>query len=93
MCYFVAGQLALTLEEILFFSTGVKCVPPAGLSPQPSIGFLHDAELNGNGDKSKYPKGNTCACRVMLPVTHDTYQAFTEAVIFGIKNSHGFGYA
>ena len=88
---FAAGQCALTFEEILFFGTGLKQVPPLGFSPSPTIEFLHNAE--GNGNQSTFPKANTCSCCLQLPVVHTSYAEFVDAVVFAIKNSQGFGYA
>jgi len=82
---------SISLAEILFFATGVKCIPPVGFSPSPSLTFLHDREVDGT--LSAFPKANTCSCCLELPVAHRSYAAFTDAVVFGIKNAHGFGYA
>ena len=46
-----------------FFSTGCKDVPPLGLDM--SLAFLHNPE--GNGLLSKFPKANTCSCKLSLP--------------------------
>jgi len=81
----------LTFEDIMFFSTGVKHIPPLGFTPSPSIKFLHDSE--GDGQRSSFPKANTCSCCLQLPVVHATFNAFVEAMVFGIRNSQGFGYA
>jgi len=42
---------------------------------------------------STFPKANTCTCCLMLPVGHMSYALFEDAIIFGIRNAHGFGYA
>ena len=89
MC--AAEQSALTFEEILFFSTGVKQVPPLGFNPSPTIQFLHAGDCDGQ--QSSFPKANTCSCCLQLPVMQSSYSAFVEAVVFAIKNSQGFGYA
>jgi len=69
----------------------VRRIPPAGLHPSPSIAFLHECEQDGQ--QSAFPKAHTCSCCLLLPVKHASYDAFVQAFAFGIKNSHGFGYA
>jgi len=88
---FLDEQCGLTFEEILFFSTGVKQVPPLGFSPTPAIEFLHETE--DDGQQSSFPKASTCSCCLQLPVVQSTYADFVTAVVFGITNSQGFGYA
>ena len=88
---FVAGQCTLTFEEILFFSTGLKQVPPLGFSPSPTVQFLHDTEQDGQ--QSSFLKANTCSCCLQLAVVQLSHDAFVEAFVFGVKNSQGFGYA
>ena len=56
----------------MFFSTGWKDVPPLGL--EMTVGFLHEPESNGL--LSKYPKANTCSCKLSLPTVHTTYDDF-----------------
>ena len=85
------GSCDITFPEVLFFSTGLKQVPPLGFNPQPQLRFLHEAE--NNGLQSMYPKGNTCACVLYLPVSHKSFTSFMEAMNFGIRNAHGFGFA
>ena len=79
----------INLSEILFFATGCKLIPPQGL--QCEFQFLHETE--NDGKLSKFPKANTCACILNLPVVHDNYESFKNAVVFGIKNARGFGCA
>jgi len=86
-----AGTSPLCLSDVLFFSTGVREVPALGFRPPPSVQFLHEPE--GSGQLSRLPKANTCECIVQLPMTHKSYEAFAEAVAFGIRNAHGFGFA
>lgn len=85
------SESELTLETVLSFATGCTQVPPLGFAPfVPSIAFLHDPE--SDGVKSKFPKANTCALKLYLPVEHDKYVDFKQAVEFGIMNTKGFGY-
>ena len=64
------GESELTMEMVLSFATGCPCVPPIGFSPIVAvIAFLHDLEADGN--KSKFPKANTCALKL-----YPSYSAF-----------------
>ena len=79
----------MVVQEILFFATGCKLIPPQGLHCE--LQFLHEIE---NDEKlSKFPEANMCACILNLPVVHDNYESFKNAVVFGIKNARGFGCA
>ena len=78
-----------TFSDILFFTTACRQLPPLGLSCE--LTFLHDPEENG--ELSKFPKSNTCACILYLPVIHKEYKDFKDAIIFAMKNSRGFGSA
>jgi len=89
--FVVAGLCTLSFEEVLFFATGLKQIPPLGFNPSPTIAFLHDREEDGQ--QSTFPKANTCSCCLQLPVVQASYDSFVEALVFGIKNSQGFGYA
>lgn len=73
-------QVLVTLVDILKFTTGAGSLPPLGFIPEPSIGFHDD----------KFPKGNTCANQIILPLYLDE-EAFKYNVSFGILNSAGFG--
>jgi len=87
----VAGLCVLSFEELLFFATGLKQVPPLGFNPSPTISFLHDTE--DGGQQSSFPKANMCSCCLQLPAVQSSYDTFVKAVIFGIKNSQDFAYA
>ncbi|XP_037309090.2 G2/M phase-specific E3 ubiquitin-protein ligase-like isoform X2 [Pungitius pungitius] len=75
------SQSEVTLEEVFMFATGVPCIPPAGMEPQPRLHFLASSTL---------PMANTCANTLMLPLLNN-YSTFKEKMTFGIKNSPGFG--
>ena len=79
----------INLSEILFFASGCKIFPPQGLHCE--LQFLHETEKDGK--LSKFPKANTCACILNLPVVHGDYESFKSAVVFGIKNARRFGCA
>uniref|UniRef100_A0A1A8NZW8 HECT domain-containing protein n=4 Tax=Nothobranchius TaxID=28779 RepID=A0A1A8NZW8_9TELE len=72
---------SVTLEEIFMFATGLPCIPPAGVNPQPRLQF---------DTSSKFPMANTCANTLKLPLL-DNYNTFKANMNFGIKNSPGFG--
>ncbi|KAJ7985264.1 hypothetical protein DPEC_G00350270 [Dallia pectoralis] len=75
------SQNEATLEEVFMFATGVPCIPPAGMEPQPRLHFLASSTL---------PMANTCANTLMLPLL-ENYNTFKAKMSFGIKNSPGFG--
>lgn len=79
----------MTLEDILFFSTGVTVIPPVGFTTCPSLEFLHDDDET----KCKFPKAKKCSCTLQIPLKHENYTAFVHSMNFGIKNALGFGYA
>ena len=70
----------------MFFSTGCKGVSPLGL--EMTVGFLHEPESNGL--LSKYPKANTCSCKLSLPTVHTAYDDFKDAMTFALLNTKGF---
>ncbi|XP_007545094.2 G2/M phase-specific E3 ubiquitin-protein ligase-like [Poecilia formosa] len=72
---------AVSLEEVLMFSTGLTAIPPAGMMPSPHLEFLSD---------SPFPLANTCANTLKLPLL-DSYTAFRANMDFGIQNAPGFG--
>ncbi|XP_036419877.1 G2/M phase-specific E3 ubiquitin-protein ligase-like isoform X2 [Colossoma macropomum] len=74
---------AVTLEEILIFSTGCDSIPPLGFSPLPSLEFE---------ECSAYPTANTCDNILRVPIK-TTYEDFKLAMDFGIRNAAGFGKA
>ena len=39
----------------------------------------------------RFPKANTCACSIQLPVAHNIFGQFKENMEFGIANGGGFG--
>lgn len=82
------GEVSVTLNDILFFTTGCNVLPPRLLSP--SIEFLHDA---GKYGQSRFPSANTCSSTLRLPVVHTTYDSFKAAMTFAILNGRGFGCA
>ncbi|CAB4019364.1 G2 M phase-specific E3 ubiquitin- ligase-like, partial [Paramuricea clavata] len=65
------GEDSLTFNDILFFSTACKVLPARKIYP--TIQFLHHPEACG--EKSRFPKANTCSNILYLPVVHTTYEA------------------
>ena len=79
----------ITFSDILFFVSGVREVPPGGIELH--VGFLHAPEQRGG--KSKFPKANACACELLLPVVHQTYDEFKNDMTYAFVNTRGYGYA
>ena len=77
------GECQLKLKDILMFISGCFEFPPLGL--QITVKFLHGER------ECKFPKANTCACVISLPIQHTTYTSFKDAMTFAILNSKGFG--
>lgn len=78
---FLEKVTAVSLEDVLMFATGLSALPPAGLTPPPSIDFLTD---------SAFPMATTCTNTLKLPQL-DTYSVFKTNMEFGIQNAPGFG--
>ena len=57
--------------------------PPMGFDNTPSLEFVH----------GEFPKANTCAPVLYLPLGHHEFDHFKEKMDFGILNSPCFGYA
>jgi len=87
------GKLDVTLADVLFFTTGVKSVPPVGFKVTPSIEFMH--QRHREQSTSLFPLAHTCSCTgtLVLPIVHITYEDFVSNFVYGVKNAHGFGYA
>ena len=63
------------------FGAGLKEVPSTSIKPQPQIAFQKG---------SCFPVANVCANTIKLPISH-TYEAFQEAMDFGMQNAPRFG--
>ena len=85
------GKTMVTLSDVLFFTSGLKQLPPMRLGWDLSLGFLHDPDNDNN--LSPYPKANTCGPVLQLPIVHKSYDAFKDAMNFAIGNSKGFGFS
>ncbi|XP_031333130.1 G2/M phase-specific E3 ubiquitin-protein ligase-like [Photinus pyralis] len=80
------GESEATLADILIFITGADTIPPLGFPLQPKILFGHETN-------SLYPKANTCALQLELPVVHSDYDSFKKSMEFGILNCNDFAFA
>jgi hypothetical protein len=78
---------SVTLESVLYFSTGCRSIPPLGFAPSPTVAFLHDE------NSCRFRKANTCSNAVKLPVSHTSYATFVADLTFAIGNTGGFGFA
>ena len=58
----------VTLSDVLFFTSGLKQLPPMRLGWDLSHGFLHDPDKGNN--LFPYPKANTCGPVLQLPIVH-----------------------
>ena len=83
------GEIPVNFNDILFFASGCKEIPPQGL--RLSLRFLHIAE--NNESLSRFPKANTCSCILSLPTVHTDFKQFKEALTFAFLNTKGFGEA
>ena len=79
--FFAEGEAAVSVEDVLMFSTGLRSLPPAGLDPLPRLEFL---------DNSPFPMANTCGNVLKLPLL-DSYRVFKTQMDFGMQNSPGVG--
>lgn len=83
-----AGRSSISLQDLLYFVTGVQELPAAGFLPPPTISFLHpiaaaqqeDGEVVRPGeevwrDEGLFPQRRPSSKHLLLPVT-SSYQAF-----------------
>ena len=78
-------------EAILLFATGLRVPPPLGF-PGGALSLTFQQE-DGLFGKLLYPMADTCNYTLKLPVTHSSFDSFSEAMSFGIGNSKAFGFA
>ena len=78
-------ECQLQLKDILMFVSGCFEFPPLGLKLK--VKFLHGER------ECRFPKANTCACELSLPISHTSYTSFKDDMIFAILNTKGFGHA
>ncbi|MEQ2269981.1 hypothetical protein XENORESO_013230, partial [Xenotaenia resolanae] len=85
------GRSSISLQDILHFATGADKLPAAGLSPPPSISFLHhpassQVRLEEQNEKkvewwveALFPQSKPVSNNLILPVT-STYKAFKSSM-------------
>ena len=84
------GETMVISSDVLFFTSGLKQLPPMRLGWVLSLGFLHDPDKDNN--LSPHPKANTCGPLLQLPTVHKSYEAYKDAMNFAIGNSKRFGF-
>ena len=73
-------ELCIDLKTILIFTTGASYPPPGGFGTQPTIAFQ---------DTSPYPRANTCANTIYLPLIKPLVSS--EEFAYSIAWHSGFG--
>ncbi len=71
----------VTTNDILSFFTGADCEPPLGFDRKPKLYFAYE----------KLASSSTCGLHLTLPMSHDKYENFKEAMILSLKGHDGFG--
>ena len=77
------GTALASLSDVLVFGTGASSPPPLGYEKNPELSFV-------NGD---FPKANTCAGTLYIPLDHEEYDVFKEKMDVAMLNTPCFGYA
>lgn len=75
-------DIGCTLESILIFVTGSSAIPPLGFACTPTVAFYTESTM---------PSANVCSLTLQLPVSHETYNSFREAMLMGILGNDGYG--
>ncbi len=79
-------RLLIQLEDVLFFATGSKFIPPLSMG-RGTIDFMHDCDSFG-----RRVQVSTCSLRLTFPVTNRyTSDSFSNNIIEDIVESPGFG--
>ncbi|KAG5869210.1 hypothetical protein JTB14_006534 [Gonioctena quinquepunctata] len=73
------GDCKVSLEDLLAFATGANKIPALDFPMTPAIQFLND--------DSRFPKANTCALILCLPVTEQEFDKFVDNMDFASSNS------
>lgn len=71
-----------SLQDVLSFATGATTIPPLGFIPMPCLQF---------DDTHLFPRANTCANTLYLPLQIENVSDFIFYMSFGISNTAGFG--
>ena len=78
---FLDEEVKCRFKDVMIFATGADEEPPLGFVPLPTLRF----------ENAKYPTANTCSNILNIPLQHQTYEEFRDAMEFGIMNCAGFG--
>ena len=68
-------------EHILIFFSGMDRDPPLGFGGTPQLVFSCE----------KYASASTCVFKLRLPLEHNCYRSFKEAMILSLLGNDGFG--
>ena len=68
-------EFKIGFDNILAFTTGSSSEPPIGFHPTPSLSF-HSSSL--------YPRANTCANVLCLPLVQMSFENFVYFVSSGV---------
>lgn len=72
-----------TTADVLVFCSGSSSIPPLGFDNTPTIAF--------NTDGGILATASTCDVQLRIPVVHNSYDSFKEAMVLSIKGHDGFG--
>ena len=71
----------MTLEDLLFFSTGAKRSPPLGFQSRPKLLFV----------EGKLATASTCTLVLRIPLGHADYNSFRHYACLSFAGHGGFG--
>ncbi|KAF6739611.1 hypothetical protein FQA47_004892 [Oryzias melastigma] len=80
------GEVDITYEELLVFTTGADSIPPLGFQ-QPVLIEFYDQEPGTR----RIPYASTCSLTLFLPRGVGEEEDFKELMNTAIKGSLGFG--
>ena len=73
----------VSLPSLLRFITGVSTVPPLGLPSKIQISYLNGA--------TALLESHACFCKVSLPITHESKEAFFNAFTKALQLCRDYG--
>jgi len=77
------------LPALLRFATGLECIPPLGIDPQPCIVFGHPEDFASSDPTMSFPFANTCSNLLRLPVLQ-SYNTFAENMMAAVTMATTF---
>ena len=80
------GEADITFSDLLTFWTGADAVPPIGFEKTPTVDFF--TRVTG---ERRFPAASTCGLVIWLPRGVVDSEELMELLVFGIKNTAGFG--